>query len=130
MRFMMICDSAEKHVSETGQQEHRDERILGSLSKEISNPMKSSSHRKVFCEHCVWLIQHEHPFYINEMMQACLCNPRLKNHYLHKKIEYENPADKNRFNNCMDYRAKLLIQISELIRKVAKAFSFSFFYIA
>ena len=73
---------------------------------------------KVYCVHCIYFIQHVHPFYPNEMMQACLSNPSLKTNYMNRKVEYAEPAEKNNMNDCSEYKERFAVKVRRLIKKI------------
>ena len=75
---------------------------------------------KVYCVHCVHFLQHIHPFYPDEMMEACLSNPKTIGNYVNRKIEYAIPSEKNRDNTCGEYQAKFSLQFRHFLNKFLK----------
>ena len=76
-----------------------------------------------YCVHCVYFVQHMHPFYPGEMMKACLSNPSLKNNYMSRKVEYADPAEKNKMNDCPEFKAKLSVRFRFFTKKLLRFLS-------
>ena len=75
---------------------------------------------EVYCVHCIYFVQHMHPFYPDEVMKACLSNPSLRNNFMHRKVEYADPAEKNKDNHCSEFKARWSIKIRLMINKILK----------
>jgi hypothetical protein len=73
---------------------------------------------KVYCVNCIHFVQHIHPFYPHEMMEACLSKPRTKGNYMNRNIEYALPAEKNKENTCPEYAAKFSIRFRCFLKKI------------
>lgn len=80
----------------------------------------SDTGEKVYCTNCIYFIQHIHPFYPGEIMRACLSNPSLKNNFMQRRYEYADPAEKNKLNDCQEYKAKLSVKIRLFVKKILR----------
>lgn len=57
---------------------------------------------KVYCGECEFFKDYD-----DEWESICFTNPIEKNNHIGKYEEYQNPADKNEFNDCKDFKLKV-----------------------
>ena len=73
-----------------------------------------------YCYNCVHYMQHPHPFYHDEHMEACLSAPDVIGNYILKKVRFKLPSEKNANNACLEYKARFGLRFKKFISKFFK----------
>jgi hypothetical protein len=83
--------------------------------------MKNTAKNRVYCKDCKYLYAYR-DMIINgytPVKYKCLYNPITKSIFLQKEEMYVNCEEKNKFNNCEDYKEKFNLK-NWLLKRIKK----------